>query len=429
MDAGFHVIVTVADNHPVNRYFFKQVLCDGELKPLTKNPLNPNLELFVLIDPTHTVKNLYNNFQKSKGFCIPSIDNIGGYSPKFQHIVQLYEMESTRQPRLAHRLSLTCLRPSNIQRTSAKLAYSVFDESTANAMEYFSINGKANWIDTARFVKDMSTLLKIVNVRDPTVGIAKKDSYRQPITSINEEHFLLLSSYEKLFIAWRDKKTSGLTSETFTACILMCQTLSALANHLLNRGFHYVLLGKMSSDQLEHRFGRFRQMSGANYFITVKQLNVIYFVCGYIAKVISQKFRCESCLQVLSFDDNLPFAECSEHSDFFDIVNRGSLKRPSDALFVLCSHAYKIFGHIKQSEQFFSFLNHTSPSSLFFSVVSATLRDSEFSSHLFLICSQVHDLASPILRCFFNILAKNLVRNWRETSSESRKLTKLQSSR
>ena len=33
-----------------------------------------------------------------------------------------------------------------------------------------------------------------------------------------------------------------------------------------------VLLGKLSSDPIEKRFGQFRQLSGANFFISVRQL-------------------------------------------------------------------------------------------------------------------------------------------------------------
>ncbi|MCP4492437.1 MAG: hypothetical protein GY820_34780, partial [Gammaproteobacteria bacterium] len=37
-------------------------------------------------------------------------------------------------------------------------------------------------------------------------------------------------------------------------------------------GKAYVLLGSFQSDHLESRFGWYRQLSGANYYISVKQL-------------------------------------------------------------------------------------------------------------------------------------------------------------
>lgn len=37
-------------------------------------------------------------------------------------------------------------------------------------------------------------------------------------------------------------------------------------------GFQYVLLGNIQSDPLERRFGVYRQMSGANYYVSTRQL-------------------------------------------------------------------------------------------------------------------------------------------------------------
>lgn len=66
---------------------------------------------------------------------------------------------------------------------------------------------------------------------------------------------------------------SGLTKETFLAVRQTCQALTSLSKHLFNKcGFKYVLLGKIQSDNIERRFGHIRQLSGANYFISMRQL-------------------------------------------------------------------------------------------------------------------------------------------------------------
>ena len=41
---------------------------------------------------------------------------------------------------------------------------------------------------------------------------------------------------------------------------------------LKNCGFNYVLLGKIQSDMIEQRFSRIRQLSEANYYISMRQL-------------------------------------------------------------------------------------------------------------------------------------------------------------
>ena len=53
----------------------------------------------------------------------------------------------------------------------------------------------------------------------------------------------------------------------------MCRNLRSLVIDLLeNHNFEFVLTGQISSDPIEARFGRYRQMSGGNYFLSVKQL-------------------------------------------------------------------------------------------------------------------------------------------------------------
>lgn len=143
------------------QYVYRYVLCDGELRPSTVNPIDPAQKLFILIDPTHTIKNVYNCFQKSTGFNIPLVGNFGPYKPTFVHVKQLYEMESASCLRMAHKLTPVCLSPTNIQRTSAKLAFATFDDSTVSALTYHSHNGKPQWEPSARFLGDISTLVKV----------------------------------------------------------------------------------------------------------------------------------------------------------------------------------------------------------------------------------------------------------------------------
>ena len=49
--------------------------------------------------------------------------------------------------------------------------------------------------------------------------------------------------------------------------------MPSLAKYLLYKhGFEYVLLGKFMSDPIEGRFGWYRQVIGANFFISTKRL-------------------------------------------------------------------------------------------------------------------------------------------------------------
>ena len=55
-------------------------------------------------------------------------------------------------------------------------------------------------------------------------------------------------------------------------CIQTSRSFPLLVQHLLElKQLSYILTGNIQSDPLEKRFGRFRQLSGANYFESVKQ--------------------------------------------------------------------------------------------------------------------------------------------------------------
>ena len=63
----------------------------------------------------------------------------------------------------------------------------------------------------------------------------------------------------------------GLTKKTFLALKQTCQAIAGLAKYLFNScGFNYVLLGKIQSHTIEERFGHIRQLSGANYYTSMR---------------------------------------------------------------------------------------------------------------------------------------------------------------
>ena len=72
---------------------------------------------------------------------------------------------------------------------------------------------------------------------------------------------------------WKSSKRPGLASPTFLA---WSQTLRAVADisvHLLDHhDFKYILTSKLQSDPIEGRFGLYRQLNGASYFVSVRQI-------------------------------------------------------------------------------------------------------------------------------------------------------------
>jgi hypothetical protein len=181
------------------------------------------------------------------------------------------------------------------------------------------------------------------------------------------------------FSAWVSS-VKGLTPETAAAAARTALCQAALAEDLLEEGFHYVLTSRMQSDPIERKFGQYRQMSGGKFLVSVRncqdsekislvrsalkagaeladilapaamalepevqeaiesvgpdstQLSpetreVAVFVAGFVGKKIKDKLGCEGC-------DALLFGNPSIEGDhrYTAELNRGGLKFPSQAL-------------------------------------------------------------------------------------------------
>jgi hypothetical protein len=307
---------------------------------------------------------MYNNFQRRRIFQLPSSDvESTPHTADFSHIEDLYHRESTMLLRIAHKLTPTVLNPTNIQRSSAQMMVSLFHESTVAGLQHYCEQENKPWRGTLAFVKYMMEVWKIINVKSSTIGFHKKDNLREVVSSSTDEKLLFLECHHDFLSSWENSKKKGPSHETFLALRLMCLTLVAVSKYLIDiKGFRYVLLGQLQSDPLERRFGRYRQMSGANFFVSFKQicesekrlkvasslkhsgltvndlksisdddayslsfdkvdhkvadklsanvsflaidlepneLNIIYFCAGYVVRHLSRARACESCLQVI----------------------------------------------------------------------------------------------------------------------------------
>ena len=179
------------------------------MKCCVENPLDASKTLFLLIDPTHNFKNIYNLFQRREKFIIPETPLLHLTVADFKHIKELYALESKLNLRMAHKLNFTMLAPSNIQRTSVQLAAALFCESTYNALRFYAENdsSKTNWLQTAKFIKCIHDLWSIVNVKTSSIGQRKRNNLPSPISRVSHASLMLLRVYEHLFKEW--KKSSS----------------------------------------------------------------------------------------------------------------------------------------------------------------------------------------------------------------------------
>ena len=174
----------------------------------------------------------------------------------------------------AHKLNQSVLHPKSIEKTSVKLATAVVSESTRDALRYYAQDAdKTSWTGTADFLSLILKLWNIMNVKKGTKGKHKRDITMDPVRSSVDWKLTFLRDIADFLQRWEDSQKPGLTQQTFLALRHTCMALADCASYMLDRlAFNYVLLGQLQSDAIESRFGWLRQLSGANYFISMTQV-------------------------------------------------------------------------------------------------------------------------------------------------------------
>jgi len=71
---------------------------------------------------------------------------------------------------------------------------------------------------------------------------------------------------------WKALGEKGLSKETFQCAMQTTEAMPLMAEYVLQqKDFENILLGKVSSDAIEKRFGQYRQLAGSNYYVCVCQ--------------------------------------------------------------------------------------------------------------------------------------------------------------
>lgn len=283
--AGYRVLAVLSDNNRVNRNMFEKI-CGGTLQPSIPHPLDSQRRLFFLFDSVHLIKCIRNNW-------INQVDQTLRYpnectaatgvlsKASFAHLKQIYESEKTAVIKLAPGLTFTALHPNNLQRQNVGLALRVFDEKLVAALDHFGKSTNSDLSGTQNFISTIAQLWKICNVKHPLNGQRLNDPFCEPIKGLDDFKLNWLRSFLNWLSAWDSQKIEQrqgvLTRETMFALKHTVATMISLSEYLLTTPvcgqlMKYIPLGKFQTDNLEFRFGQYRQMSGANYNVSVTQI-------------------------------------------------------------------------------------------------------------------------------------------------------------
>ncbi|KAH6938542.1 hypothetical protein HPB50_010466 [Hyalomma asiaticum] len=245
----------------------------------------------VTVDSERTLcilKCIRNNWmnQKNEGTCFyfPEV-SLSGILPNgpprmkaasFEAVRQLYSLEQTSLLKLGYKLSAKAINPTPMERQNVKLVLNVINPFVSNALETRGDSLETTCASsTALFINIITTWWKIVNVKTPSKGRRLNDTLQNPVNSTVDQQLVFLSGMVDWLDAWSSVNMSRgcLTRETHSALRLTCYSLVELSRYCLEElKFKYVLLGKFQTDTLEDRFGRYRQLAGAQYHVSVRQL-------------------------------------------------------------------------------------------------------------------------------------------------------------
>ena len=237
-----------------------------------------------------------------------------------------------------------------------------------------------------------------------------------------------------------------MTKETFLAIRQSCQAIVGLSRYLINEcGFKYILLGKIQSDNIESRFGHIRQLSGANYYLSMRQLlesnrklralslikyskisvnqineaaktannatqevmskaeslygdlslnifptkddaTVIFYVTGYCCRSLVRSNKCDKCREVTVA--GVEEKQDASISTLFSELNRGGLCKPTPELFDIGCLCWRIFSELSDSNLRKKFLSGMDQRVIFQEIVSTAFYEgSIISSGQFALCA------------------------------------------
>ena len=521
-EIGFDVVCNNLDGHSANRKFYKELLCKGNLETSIPHPFKDNSMIYILFDRVHCFKCMYNNFINKRKFICPDWDG-EKVAPDVNHIEKLQNLEMGKPLKYAHKLNDKVLHPMPIEKTNVKLADALFHESTIAGLDHYSKHGYPEFKDTAIFLRIVRTWWNISNVKGLHAEQRNRDPVRNAIVNFDDwqdfgglEYMQKFANWIKKWQEMKERKT-GLSHETFMTVQHTSLGLIAVCLCLLDeKGFKFVLLGFIDSDPIERRFGWYRQLCGANYFLSVRQFleaekkirlqslikftklsfkeacevlksaqnpddtlkeakdllamigfdftiefkldveqGILYYVAGYCARGEAMRLKCESCLCLFAKSKESPVFVLSEdlgdkRDEFLNMVNRGGLYTPSDAMYICTVYAYQLFMKIMDGGEIQKkFLSFQCQRSVFTACLELKMNyDSSSLAIMEQTCQaqephKFSDRISSIGQRLFNTFSKNFVREIEDkthkdkprkrkgdtkASASARKIAKLQSS-
>jgi hypothetical protein len=189
------------------------------------------------------------------------------YRAKFSVIGNVYKKEVNLVVKKAPNLNYKTY-PTHFERQNVKLVANVFNEKTIAALS-------SDDIETADFIKIILKWWTIVNIKNQLISTIKLNNDAKPFNNVGDERFEFLEKFLKWLEQWKQMSYGQgfLTLDTYHALSHTTRSLISLIKFSLQSlNVNYVLTGKFQTDNLERTFGKYRNLSGSNYNVSVQQV-------------------------------------------------------------------------------------------------------------------------------------------------------------
>ena len=201
------------------------------------------------------------------------LDNV--QSVPFCTLQKLHALESQSLLKQYYKLTAKALSTINLERQNVNLVLQIFNEYTIQGLLTL---GKEkclpNFAEVEEFINIFFIWWNIMNMKTPVKGWNLQNKYCNPL-KLNEKNYAFLTIFCNWLESWDSipGKSGKLTKETFTALHHTTYAILELTQNCTEEmKMVYILPGKFQTDHLEARFGQYRQLSGDQYNISIRQV-------------------------------------------------------------------------------------------------------------------------------------------------------------
>lgn len=284
---------------------------------------NEATKIRVMPDPIHLFKAIKASMETNKIIALPpdivKEENLPTCVIDYQHIDDLYELESENELKVAFRL-----KPWNVhvgkhfKKMNVGTARSVVCHRTAVGLEMLAKKkSDARYLTTAWFVTQLNLFFELVTCRSKAKGLALSRSNGV----VFEKAVGLIKKMDRIFRFMKIGK-EGCYKPCQRGMRVLCASLLDLTFYFLeHRYYSYILLGRFNSDCIENIFSliRFRQkVPTARALLHILKVITLAQLCQVI-KGATYEYEEASPLPIQDFlEEARRRAKIRAHTNFYD---------------------------------------------------------------------------------------------------------------